>query len=65
MFGEVGEIRISTECYSSYHWLPSVLKQFHQLYSNIELTIVMEATHYPLQKLLDNKLDASDCERPG
>jgi len=59
VFGEVGEIRISTECYSSYHWLPSVLKQFHQLYSNIELTIVMEATHYPLQKLLDNKLDVA------
>jgi len=59
VFGEVGEIRISTECYSSYHWLPSVLKQFHQLYSNIELTIVIEATHYPLQKLLDNKLDVA------
>jgi LysR family transcriptional regulator, regulator for metE and metH len=59
VFGEAGEIRISTECYSSYHWLPSVLKQFHQLYSNIELTIVMEATHYPLQKLLDNKLDVA------
>jgi LysR family transcriptional regulator, regulator for metE and metH len=57
VFGEAGEIRISTECYSSYHWLPAVLKQFHQLYANIELTIVMEATHYPLQKLLDNKLD--------
>ena len=35
MFGEVGEIRISTECYSSYHWLPSVLKQFHLLYLSI------------------------------
>ncbi len=57
VFGEVGEIRISTECYSGYYWLPSVLKQFHHLYPNIELTIVMEATHYPLQKLLDNKLD--------
>jgi LysR family transcriptional regulator for metE and metH len=57
VFGESGEIRISTECYSGYHWLPSVLKQFHFLYPNIELKIVMEATHYPLQKLLDNKLD--------
>jgi len=57
IFGEFGEIRISTECFSSYHWLPSVLKQFHHLYPNIELKIVTEATHYPLQKLLDNVID--------
>lgn len=57
IFGETGEIRLSTECYSSYRWLPSVLKQFHQLYPRVELNLVVEATHYPLQKLLDNKLD--------
>ena len=57
VFGEIGEIRISTECFSSYHWLPSVIKQFHDLYPNIELKIVTEATHYPLQKLLDNVID--------
>ncbi|MCV9932421.1 LysR family transcriptional regulator [Flavobacterium sp. LS1R47] len=57
VFGEYGEIRISTECFSSYHWLPSVLKQFHFLYPNIELKIVTEATHHPLQKLLDNVID--------
>lgn len=55
--GETGEIRISTECYSSYHWLPSVMKKFQPLYPNVELKIVMEATHYPLQKLLDDALD--------
>ena len=57
IYGESGEIRISTECYSSYHWLPSVLKQFQLIYPNVELKIVMEATHYPLQKLLANVLD--------
>lgn len=62
--GEIGEIRISTECYSSYHWLPSVLRQFHTLYPNVELRIVTEATHFPLQKLLEHELDiaiVSDC----
>ena len=57
VFGEHGEIRISTECFSSYHWLPSVLKQFHLLYPNVELKIVAEATHIPLQKLLENTID--------
>jgi len=64
IFGEIGEIRISTECYSSYHWLPSVLKQFHLLYPNIELQIVMEATHYPLQKLQENIIDIAITSDP-
>ncbi|UUF15438.1 MULTISPECIES: LysR family transcriptional regulator [Flavobacterium] len=57
VYGEYGEIRISTECFSSYHWLPPVLKQFHLLYPNVELKIITEATHIPLQKLLENTID--------
>jgi LysR family transcriptional regulator for metE and metH len=64
IFGEAGEIRISTECYSSYHWLPSVLKQFQFLYPKVDLKIVMEATHYPLQKLLANVLDIAIISDP-
>lgn len=64
VFGEVGEIRLSTECYSSYHWLPSVMKQFQLLYPNIDLKIVMEATHYPLQKLLAGVLDIAITSDP-
>ncbi|RYU95333.1 LysR family transcriptional regulator [Emticicia agri] len=64
VYGEIGEIRISTECYSGYHWLPSVMKQFQKLYPNIDLKIVMEATHYPLQKLLANALDIAIVSDP-
>jgi LysR family transcriptional regulator for metE and metH len=64
VFGESGEIRLSTECYSGYHWLPAVMKQFHLLYPNIELKIVMEATHYPLQKLLAGILDIAITSDP-
>jgi LysR family transcriptional regulator, regulator for metE and metH len=64
VFGEFGEIRISTECYSGYHWLPSLMKQFHSLYPNIELKIVLEATHYPLQKLLDGEIDIAITSDP-
>lgn len=62
--GEFGEIRISTECYSGYRWLPSLMKQFHSLYPNIELKIVMEATHYPIQKLLNNEIDIAITSDP-
>lgn len=64
IFGEFGTIRISTECYSSYHWLPSVLKQFHLLYPNVDLQIIMEATHYPLQKLQENVIDIAITSDP-
>ena len=64
VFGETGEIRISTECYTSYHWLPSIMKQFQELYPNIDLKIVMEATHYPLQKLLAGELDIAITSDP-
>jgi LysR family transcriptional regulator for metE and metH len=64
IFGEFGTIRISTECYSSYHWLPSVLKQFHLLYPNVDLQIVIEATHYPLQKLKENIIDIAITSDP-
>jgi LysR family transcriptional regulator, regulator for metE and metH len=63
VFGEVGEIRITTECYTSYNWLPAVLKQFQLLYPNVDLVIVPEATNDPLAKLLSNDLDvAIVCE---
>lgn len=64
IFGEYGTIKISTECYSSYHWLPSVLKQFHLLYPNVDLQIIMEATHYPLQKLQESIIDIAITSDP-
>ena len=57
VFGEAGQIRISGECYSSYHWLPYLMQQFHLMYPKVDLNLVMEATHYPLQKLLSGHLD--------
>lgn len=62
--GEAGEIRISTECYTSYHWLPSLMRQFHLLYPKVELKIVMEATHQPIQKLLSGDLDIAITSDP-
>ncbi|RAW00856.1 LysR family transcriptional regulator [Pseudochryseolinea flava] len=64
IYGETGEIKLSAECYSSYHWLPSVMKQFHQLYPNVDLQLVMSATHYPLQKLLAGELDIAITTDP-
>lgn len=62
--GESGIIRISTECYTSYHWLPSVLKKFKGLFPNVEIEIVFEATHQPVEKLLEGRLDLAITSNP-
>jgi LysR family transcriptional regulator, regulator for metE and metH len=52
-----GILRLSTQCYTCYHWLPSMLKLFQQKFPRIEVQIVVEATRRPLEALLDGKLD--------
>ena len=62
--GHAGAIRISTECYTSYHWLPAFMVKMKLLYPKLDVQIVMEATHKPLQKLLDNELDVGITSDP-
>ncbi|HEY4875484.1 MAG TPA: LysR family transcriptional regulator [Puia sp.] len=64
VFGETGEIKLSAGCYTSYHWLPPVLRKFHLLYPTIDVTLVMEATPFPLQKLLTGGLDVAITSDP-
>ena len=50
-------LRISTECYTCYHWLPAHLKMFNDMYPRVQVRIVVEATHQPLQALLEGRID--------
>lgn len=52
-----GILRISTECYTCYHWLPSLLRIFNQRFPRIEVQIKVESTQDPVQALLDGQLD--------
>jgi LysR family transcriptional regulator for metE and metH len=56
--GLVGELRITTECYTCYHWLPGLLKKFNHDFPGIEISIHTEFTNDPIAPLLEGKVDA-------
>jgi len=62
--GARGEIRLSTECYTCYHWLPPVLNKFHGKFSKVEVNIVASATSNPSAALLEGKLDIAIVSSP-
>src|SRR6266481_1416341 len=49
--GARGEIRLSTECYTCYHWLPPLLKKFHSRYADVEINIDATYTNRPADAL--------------
>ncbi len=62
---EQGALRLSTECYTCYYWLPELLREFSRKYPNIEIKIDLENTYDPLPALLNAKLDlAIVCDAP-
>jgi LysR family transcriptional regulator for metE and metH len=60
---EAGEVRICTQCYTSYHWLAGFLREFQGLYPKVDIKVELEAaTHFADQHLLDNKIDVAITE---
>lgn len=59
-----GRLRISTECYTCYHWLPARLKLFHEKFPSVEVQIVAGETRHPLPALLDGRLELAIVADP-
>jgi LysR family transcriptional regulator for metE and metH len=57
-------LRISTECYTTYHWLPAVLKPFKQEFPNVDVRIDAGSTRRPLTPLIEGKLDLALMTSP-
>jgi LysR family transcriptional regulator for metE and metH len=52
-----GKVRVATECYTAYHWLPSVLREFQKRWPQVELRVAPEHTESPIAALRDGALD--------
>ncbi|HVO81485.1 MAG TPA: LysR substrate-binding domain-containing protein [Terriglobales bacterium] len=62
--GTRGMIRLSTECYTCYHWLPPLLKKFHGKFPHVDVSIDAGATSQPADALLQGKLDLAIMNSP-
>ena len=61
--GGRGRLRIATECYTCYEWLPPLLTRFHARHPGIEVGIVAEATSDPLAALARGEIDLAIVTR--
>ncbi len=50
-------IRIATECFTGYHWLPRVLPQLRREFPHVDLSIDVESTRRPISALLRGRLE--------
>jgi LysR family transcriptional regulator for metE and metH len=59
-----GSLRITTECYTCYHWLPPLLLRYRRTFPRVEVRIDVEATHHPVAMLLAGKIDLGLMSTP-
>ena len=55
--GKTGKLNVSMQCYTAYHWLPGVIKDFKSQWPDITINIVSDATRRPLEYLMRGDLD--------
>jgi LysR family transcriptional regulator for metE and metH len=62
--GHRGKLRIATQCYTCYEWLPPLLKRFYRSHENVDIEIIADATAEPLDALRTGVIDLAIVSCP-
>jgi LysR family transcriptional regulator, regulator for metE and metH len=65
LHGKRRVLRLGTECYTSYQWLPAVVRELARTNEHLELRIVVEATHRAKAALAAGEVDAVILQSSG
>ncbi|WP_258102806.1 LysR family transcriptional regulator [Marinoscillum sp. MHG1-6] len=57
--GQTGSIRLATQCYTCYHWLPGLLKDFKKEFPNVEIEILHSNESGIEHQILDGSIDVA------
>jgi LysR family transcriptional regulator for metE and metH len=60
-----GVLRLCTQCYTGYHWLPPLLRAFHAKHPRVEVQIAVGATSRPVDALLAGEIDLAVLTSPA
>src|SRR5262249_56577014 len=54
---EGGVLRITTQCYTCYHWLPGLLKEYRLAHPGVDVQVDADSTSRPIKSLLEGHID--------
>lgn len=57
-------LRVTTQCYTCYRWLPFVIRDMHNAFPDLSLDAVPEATDSPYDALRDDRIDIAVVSNP-
>lgn len=55
--GADGRLRISSECFTAYHWLARVLVVFRETFPSVQVEVDVDVSRRPLEALQDGQLE--------
>jgi LysR family transcriptional regulator for metE and metH len=62
--GRTDLVRLCAQCHTGYHWLPPLLRRFHDRHPAIELEIAVQHTSDPIEALFRGSVDLALVTEP-